>query len=469
MSETPHTGNSDVPIGEPRHQFDQLTDEALRAQSQAAELRAAQKTWLEAYGVDPETVPHLTMRSSEELHMFRNAPRNYQGQVRSIYGIPQVEQGAPQFALVDVLADDPNTPAQPRLLDLDEADFGTAIDIAEDMQLPQAQPTNPDAMQHTQKPVAVDDKLAELSANWEGVHEDQAVQEAWLELHGIDLEEIPRINFRSQQEFEVFRSAPANYQRYVKGLYHKKPEAKQDQINPQFALITVPSDGPDSPPSAKLMVINEVDFGTTFDRERLEGELRMAADLDPDNPNRPADAYHTVNIGETIQDVASDLSRIATRLMDGRTTDPFYAFYGDIGVRAGEPWEGQQDAYVWKNRGFSLSVALTLAFPSQYNSVCVVRGTERPPANDKPNMAQIEHPETVLKIEGEQLEALQDVYRKLYTEPDYALTETQREDRDTTFNSYFERLISAAAHTNRDEESRRRSSQPQVRYLDRPR
>gem|GEM_PF-1636329 len=462
-------GPSDNPALEQQSQLEHPNDEAIRANSGAAELRAAQKAWLETRGINPESTPHLTMGSAE-LDMFRNAPANYQDTARSIYGVPPGEQDEPQYALVDLVSDDPAAPLQPKLLDVAGFDFGTAVDTIEGEQTPPAAPVAVEQPQPTEKTATAEDRLAELSANWGEVHEEQAVQEAWLELHGVDLAEIPRINFRSQQEFEMFRRAPANYQRYIKGLYNKTPEEQQDQINPQFALVTVPSDDSHASASAKLVVIAESDFGTTVDRERIDDTLQMAADMDPDNPNRPADAYKTVDIGDEIAKSTGKIQALAAKLMDGKTTDPLYSSYGDIGIRAGEPAPGQKDAYVWTGSPFTKSVELTIAFPSQYTSVCVVRGTRRDPANGKPGMAQIENPEPVLKIEGEHLAALQDIYQKLYSEPDYALTEAQREDRDAQFNGYLARQISSEAQSNWHEaQIRYDARQPQVRAREIPR
>ncbi len=154
--------------------------------------------------------------------------------------------------------------------------------------------------------------------------------------------------------------------------------------------------------------------------------------------------------------------------MRGITADPLSSHYGDIGVRAGGLADGQKDAYVWTTSPFTRSVELTLAFPSVYDSVCIVRGQRREAPNGKAAMAQIVDPTEVLKIEGENLRELQQVYRGLYQERDFALTEEQRRERDEVFNDYLAHRISHEASNNRvteqarqDDENRRQ--QPQLR------
>lgn len=159
--------------------------------------------------------------------------------------------------------------------------------------------------------------------------------------------------------------------------------------------------------------------------------------------------------------------------MEGQTVDPFSTAYGDIGVRAGGLAPGQKDAYVWTGSAITKSVELTIAFPGQYDSVCVVSGHRREAANGKAGMAQIDNPVEVLKIEGQTLEHLQDTYRRLYHEPDFALTEQQRLERDELFNDHVVSLISQTARENKAREDYERRAQyarqPKLRAREIPR
>jgi len=142
-------------------------------------------------------------------------------------------------------------------------------------------------------------------------------------------------------------------------------------------------------------------------------------------------------------------------------------------VRAGGLASGQKDAYVWTTSPFAKSIELTIAFPSQYDSVCVVRGQRREPANGKAGMAQIDDPTVVLKVEGENLRELQRLYQGLYHEPDFALTEEQRRGRDELFNDYLAHQISSETRSNRNreqarEDDARRMRQPQLRAREIP-
>ena len=201
----------------------------------------------------------------------------------------------------------------------------------------------------------------------------------------------------------------------------------------------------------------------------------QSADSNPDAPvlpEFPGGAYRTVDIANTLTTSVQGLQAFAAELMSGNTTDPLSGLDGDIGIRAGGLAEGQKDAYVWTTTPFTKSVELTIAFPSTYSSVCIVRGQSQEAGNAKPGMAQIIDPTEVLIIEGENLAELQRIYKELYHEPNFALTEEQRRGRDETFNNLSQQ-ISQAASINRAaereqqdyEERRRRDSQPQVRYL----
>jgi hypothetical protein len=157
--------------------------------------------------------------------------------------------------------------------------------------------------------------------------------------------------------------------------------------------------------------------------------------------------------------------------MKGKTKNPLEERFW---MRAGGLAKGQKDAYVWENsRPFASAVELTIAFPGQYNSVCAVVGDRQDAGNGKSGMAQIKDPTVVLAIEGENLRQLQDIYRNLYHEPDFALTPEQRSRRDEIFNNYLVSFASEATSKNKtreDDENGRRyeEQQPQYRYHDRP-
>ena len=104
-------------------------------------------------------------------------------------------------------------------------------------------------------------------------------------------------------------------------------------------------------------------------------------------------------------------------------------------------------------------------FPSKYDSVCVVQGTRREAGNEKLGMAQIDQPKEVLKIEGENLQALQAIYRELYAEPPYALSDDQKRARDNTFNDRLKSLIAEKVQANQqaDRNRRQQGSQEQAR------
>jgi hypothetical protein len=217
-------------------------------------------------------------------------------------------------------------------------------------------------------------------------------------------------------------------------------------------------------------------FGTAIDRTRIAADFQQP-DTDPEDPNpsRPniGGALITVDIGDTLEKSTGGLRRLANKVMSGQTTDPLSEHYGDIGIRAGDVAPGQKDAYVWRGAAVQKSVELTLALPSTYDSVCVVRGERREAANGKAAMAQIDNPTTVLKIEGENLKDLQQVYREMYRTPDFALTDEQRQARDELFNDYFQQQISSAARDNHaraqsEQEYWRRQQQPRARQLPHP-
>jgi hypothetical protein len=311
-----------------------------------------------------------------------------------------------------------------------------------------------------------------LRASWAALEGLSAAYGGWLERRGIDPANTPHFTM-GRREFDLFRNAPPNYHGYVLDRYQVPQD---DQANCQYAFVEIEPDDSSLPPNLELITITEADFGTTTDLETIAYDFQ-SPDLDPQGPQLPdlsGGALKTVNIANTLATSSEELQTFAAELMRGTTVDPLSSHYGDIGVRAGGLAPGQKDAFVWTTSPFAKSVELTIAFPSQYDSVCVVRGQRREAANGKAGMAQIVDPEVVLKIEGENLRELQRMYQQLYYEPDFALTEEQRRSRDGLFNNYLARQISEEASNNRtieqarqDDEYRRRQQPLRTREIPR--
>jgi hypothetical protein len=275
-----------------------------------------------------------------------------------------------------------------------------------------------------------------------------------------------------QREFDLFRNAPRGYQDYAKQLYGI-PEG--DQTDCQYALIDKVPDDPNLPSDSELLVLTEVDFGTPIDRKVIDADFQ-SSDMNPDGPRTPESggAYATVDIEDTLIKSRQGLSTFAEKLMEGKTVDPLSSHYGDIGIRAGGLRPGQEDAYVWKVSPFKKAVELSLAFPERYGEISIVRGEKREAANGKTTMAQIVKPTEVLKIEGERLKELQQEYRDVYYQQDFALTEQQKRARDELFESYLVDQISAQASKNRtaaqaQQDSERMRPQPQQQARPTPR
>lgn len=278
----------------------------------------------------------------------------------------------------------------------------------------------------------------------------------------------------NRREFDLFRNVPTDYINYTRQLYNI---ARSDQDVCLYAFVDIrPDDAtlPTLPTQPELMMVDEVDFGKVISTLEIAMDFQ-APDSDPDAPLAPeGGAYATVNIANALAASSGGLQTTVEELMRDQTIDPLSSHYGDIGVRAGGLSQGQKDAYVWTAAPFTNSVALTIAFPSQYNSVCVVRGQKREASNGKAGMAQIVDPEVVLMIEGKNLIDLQRVYQDLYHVPYFALTEEQRRKRDVLFNDHLAQLISNEASKNRATEQARQASerhrqQPQLREREIPR
>jgi len=309
----------------------------------------------------------------------------------------------------------------------------------------------------------------ELHRGQEAAEGLKEAQEAWLERRGVDPASIPRLTM-GQREFKLFRNVPSTYLDYTTDLYEIPQD---DQVGAQYALVAIKPDDPNLPHEHKLTIVTEADFGTTIDRERIDMDFQIP-DPGPDSPLMPESggAYKTVNIADTLVTSAQGLRTLTEGLMRGITTDPLSDHYGDIGVRAGGLAPGQQDAYVWTYLPFFNAVALTMAFPGKYDSVCVVRGQRREAANGKAGMAQIVDPEVVLRVEGENLRELQRIYQELYhNKPDFALTEEQSRGRDELFNDYLAHQISSEARSNRarKDDEYRTQQPPQLRAREIPR
>ncbi|MET1033116.1 MAG: hypothetical protein ABWX94_01310 [Candidatus Saccharimonadales bacterium] len=433
MSETSHDTAPVSPI--PDLLLSSPANEASRTSRETAEeLRAAQEGWLERRGVLEDT-RRLTM-TRQEFNLLREVGTGDGGETTSFlidktkesYGIPL---GA-EYALIDVAPDDAEAPRATKLVVVHEDDFGTAIDQEQ------------------------------------------------LEGQGTELEDITHLTM-TEREFGLFRSVGMD-SRSTPHLIDDARELcgipQEDQYFPEYALVDIKSDDPNQPNKPLLVVVSEPDFGTTIDHEVIARDFQQP-DLDPNDPTpeSPIDALATVNIKETLIASALELEEFANSLMTGpnRTEDPFADNEdGEIGIRAGGLMPGQEDAYVWTVSPLTKSLELTLLSPSRYDSVCIVRGQKREAPNGKLPMAQIVDPSIVLEIKGEQLEELQDIYKKLYHEPEFALTEMQKKERDQLCNDHLQYLISDAAkknsvrEQNRKDDERRRQ-RPQLRARQMPR
>lgn len=328
---------------------------------------------------------------------------------------------------------------------------------------------NPDELQPVRLPAAAligNPEATEPAKEQDTATALRAAHEGWLKRRGFDPKDpksVPRLTL-GEREYDLFRNAPADYLGYARETYGIPQD---DQDNSPYALVDRKFDDPNRPADPKLMIVNDVDFGTTIDDAVIAKDFQNG---DPDSggpstPESPNDAYKTVDITDTLVKSSRELKTFAKDLMGKKTEDPFSNARGDIGVRAGDLFPGQKDAYIWTGNSITKSVELTLAFPKQYGSVCVVRGQMREAANGKAGMAQIDNPEVVLKVEGDALKNLQDTYRRLYHEPGFALTEQQRSERDKLFNDHVENMISQTARENREREEYER----QMQYAQQPR
>lgn len=384
--------------------------------------RVAQEEWLERRGLLADT-PRLMMTEREYRLLnicFYGGATTYD-EARRNYGLPQDAH----YTWVDVMPDDSNLSSVTTPVVITNKDFGTVIE--------------------------------KLSA----------------EELGVEPQGAPHITMteRERNLFSVVGMARGGYPslvEHVRSLYGITPDQQDDQFAPKYALIDVVSDDPSIPNESLLVDITEKDFGTVIEVE-LDKTYPQADDADPDSPLAPksGNAYMTIDISDAISDSTVELRGFAHQLMDRQTANPLE---GRFWVRAGDVATGKSDAFVWENgRPFASAAALTMAFPSQYGSICVVVGERQDPANGKPGMAQIHNPEVVLKIEGENLALLKKIYGRLYAQPDFALTTEQRQQRDKVFNDYIVLFISDVVENNRAREQARRYDEERRRRIHRNR
>lgn len=266
----------------------------------------------------------------------------------------------------------------------------------------------------------------ELPGEYETVGDLRAAQEAWLKRRGI--EEAPHSTM-TRREFELLREMGLGVDDVsTSSLTHKARRSYGISPEARYAWVDVASGNTD--PKPELVAIGEEDFGTVIDAQVI------AKDFDESIPPGSAPEVATVDISDVLIESRYDLQELATAVMEGITKNPFYDGYNDIGIRAGGLSAGQEDAYVWTKSPLSSSIELTIAFPSQYDSVCIVSGQQRDPRNGKAGMAQIDNPVEVMRIEGDALKQTQDVYHRLYNQPDFVLTEAQKTERDALFNDH---------------------------------
>ncbi|MFZ1249768.1 MAG: hypothetical protein WAQ24_05635 [Candidatus Saccharimonadales bacterium] len=262
----------------------------------------------------------------------------------------------------------------------------------------------------------------------------------WLQRRGIDPEELPHYTMENR-EYNLFRNVGVGTENPAPNIYHTREEYEIPS-GQTFVWIEAP-DGTDP----KLVNVTELDFGTKVELAgvALDFDVPHSEPNDPDAPEMLGGALKTVDIAETITEASFSLKGFAKRLMKGKYTDPFKNATGDVGVRAGGIMPGQPDAFIWTTSEFVKSLELAIAFPTQYDSVCIVAGKKKEALNGKPGMAQLEEPEVVLEIKDEMLDELKIIYTELYHQPFFALTPQQSIQRDAVFNGLRGLISNAAA------------------------
>lgn len=216
------------------------------------------------------------------------------------------------------------------------------------------------------------------------------------------------------------------------------------QPGSQYALIEVASE-------PNLVDVGREDFGTVISLASIARDFKdVGPSLHPAPEDLLGGALRTVDIEHTLRESDDALLQFANTLMEGVTNDPFDGIYQDnMGIRAGDPSPRQKDAFVWDVTPVTHSVALTINAPGRYGSVCFVAGTRREAGNGKVGMSQIDDPRILLSIDGDNLARLQAIYEELYKEPDFALTDLQKESRRMVFNNQLVKYISLAARDNK--------------------
>lgn len=296
-------------------------------------------------------------------------------------------------------------------------------------------------------------------------------QRSWLERRGLPCIELPPMDRRAFYVLGQLPLGTPGERHFADDVMRVYGIPNDDQSQVPYVLVDIVPDDPSLPHDSKLMATSEEDFGTTLDSEEIDKDFQNPDAPSPENPSTPPshNAYHTVDISHSLIEQEQALQTFATKLMAGQKENPFSSSFEDIGIRAGGLAPGQKDAFVWDISPITNSIALTLSFPSRYTSVCVVRGQKRPPVNGKVGMAQIENPVETLRIDGENLRELQEIYKTLYLQPSFALTKEQRLAREGLLNIYLVNLITEATSKNyaeavRQEQAkaadRRRRAQP---------
>ncbi len=406
------------------------------ARETARAQRVAQEAWLERREIELGDVTRLVM-TRQEFDLLRNVGLGDGGAMTSLlvsntkasYAIPSDAQ----YVSVDIAADGASPAYATRVVRVDEEHFGAVVD------------------------------------------------QAWLDSQGIDPGSLPHVPMTSERELGLLQiigredSGTPSLVEVARDLCGVPRDDQNDQYAPQYALIEIESGDPNLPNESLLVDFTERQFGTVIN---VNEDAQYFSNPGPDGPLTPESGgtYVTVDLEEngTFDRADQWLNTFTKEFVGEGTVDPFTGIEGDIRVRAGGIGADQKDAYVWENgRPFTSAVELTIAFPSQYNSVCIVVGDRRDPGNGKAGMAQVfarageTEVAVILKIEGNDLTRLKQAYHELYGVPDFALSEAQRRRRDEQFNSIIQR-ISAAARRNRTREidkAQRRSarSRPKLR------
>lgn len=301
----------------------------------------------------------------------------------------------------------------------------------------------------------VDGERKDILKQWEDAEEIRQAFPLWLEQHGVDPDVVTH-HFMKKEEFELFSMAGIGSDDRSFDI-DKTRRNYGISLDQKYAWVDVEPINEELPIKPLLVDISDDDFGTVVGPVPVYVD-QFEPDTDPNSPvgpDRLDGTFMAVDIFETISSSYGSLDFLAENIMEQVKVDPFDTTYGNIGVRAGDISVDQNDAFIWTASPITNSVAVTLLGDTKYDSICVVRGQKRDASNGKSGMAQIVNPEVVLKIEGENLKKLQEIYKKLYSQPDYAISEDQKSQRDALFNNTFIKQISEAAKTNSSRSSKK--------------